>query len=224
MKNNVNNQRFKTIQNYSSIMKKQTPISILTAENTIFIKTNQNKLTSNYLRNGKQIKQKKHFLSTTINQIQKSNNSLKNTFSLRKSNLITKLDKNNLNDINNKLNEILKNKKIKGNHFKGTNSFIKMDRRNKKNNLSSINGINGISNDNHNYNFNKTKTNINNSSIKEKYKIQNKQIKDIDIQNINFTENENDKNNNFNSTYTIGIKKSTLKPNNKSKKSSTLSV
>ena len=220
MKNNVNNQRFKTIQNYSSIMKKQTPISILTAENTIFIKTNQNKLTSNYLRNGKQIKQKKHFLSTTINQIQKSNNSLKNTFSLRKSNLITKLDKNNLNDINNKLNEILKNKKIKGNHFKGTNSFIKMDRRNKKNNLSSINGINGISNDNHNYNFNKTKTNINNSSIKEKYKIQNKQIKDIDIQNINFTENENDKNNNFNSTYTIGIKKSTLKPNNKSKKSS----
>ena len=98
------------------LRKRTIPISILTAENTIFIKTNQNKLTSNYLRNGNQIKQNKN-ISTTINQTQKLNNSLKNTFTLRKSNLITKLDMKNLNDLNNKLIEILKNKKIQKNYI-----------------------------------------------------------------------------------------------------------
>ena len=215
MKNNVNNKQYKTIQNFSSIMKKTVPISILTAENTIFIKTNQNKLTSNYLRNGNQIKQSKQFLSTKINQSQKLNNSLKNTFSLGKSNLITKLDKKNLNDINNKINEILKHKKIQNNHLGGTNSFIKIDRRNKKNNLSSINTINELDNENHIFNFYKITKRLNNSSFKGKYKMQNKLIKNNDIKNRNGFENENEKNS-FNSTY-IGIKNSRLKQNNKTK-------
>ena len=219
MKNNVNNKRFKTIQNFSNTMKKSIPISILTAENTIFIKTNQNKLTSNYLRNGNQIKQNKHFLSTTINKTQKLNNSLQNTFSLRKSNLITKLDKKNMNDINNKLIEILKNKKIQKNYINETNSFIKIDRNNIKNNLSSINTINENNNDTHIFNYFKNTRKLDTSSDKGKYKMQNKLIKDNNIQNRNYDENEKEKNY-FNSTYTIGIKKSTLKQNNKTKKNS----
>ena len=218
MKNNVNNQLFQTIQNYSTTMKKTIPISILTAENTIFIKTNQNKLTSNYLRNGNQIKQNKN-ISTTINKTQKLNNSLKNTFNLRKSNLITKFDMKNLNDLNNKLIEILKNKKIQKNYINGTNSFIKIDRRNNKSNLSSINTINENNNDNHIFNYFKNVRKLDTSSINEKYKIQKKLIKNYDIQNRNFYENEKEKNN-FNSTYTIGIKKSMLKQNNKTKKNS----
>ena len=218
MKNNVNNQLFQTIQNYSTTMKRTIPISILTAENTIFIKTNQNKLTSNYLRNGNQIKQNKN-ISTTINQTQKLNNSLKNTFTLRKSNLITKLDMKNLKDLNNKLIEILKNKKIQKNYINGANSFIKIDRRNNKSNLSSINTINENNNDNHIFNYFKNARKLDTSSINEKYKIQKKLIKNYDIQNRNFYENEKEKNN-FNSTYTIGIKKSMLKQNNKTKKNS----
>jgi len=205
MKNNVNNKRFKTIQNFSNTMKKSIPISILTAENTIFIKTNQNKLTSNYLRNGNQIKQNRHFLSTTINKTQKLNNSLQNTFSLRKSNLITKLDKKNMNDINNKLIEILKNKKIQKNYINETNSFIKIDRNNIKNNLSSINTINENNNDTHIFNYFKNTRKLDTSSDKGKYKMQNKLIKDNNIQNRNYDENEKEKNY-FNSTYTIGIK------------------
>ena len=219
MKNNIINQRFNTIQNYSTTMKKSIPISILNAENTIFIKTNQNKLTSNYLRNGNQIKLNRHFLSTTINKTQKLNNSLKNTFSLRNSNLITKLDKKNMNDINNKLIEILKNKKIQKNYINGINSFIKTNRRNNKNNLSNINTINENNNDEQIFNFFKNTRKLDTSSDKGKYKIQNKLINDNDIQNRNYDENEKEKNY-FNSTYTIGIKKSTLKQNNKTKKNS----
>ena len=100
------NKRYKTIQNYSTLNKK-TPISILTAENTIFIKTNQNKLTSNYLKNGYQIRHNKNYLSTTINQSQNINNSLKNTISLEKSILTKNFEKKNVKDINNKLNVLL---------------------------------------------------------------------------------------------------------------------
>ena len=219
MKNNINNRRFKTIQNYSTTMKRPIPISILSSENTIFIKTNQNKLTSNYLRNGNQIRHNKHFLSTTINPTQKLSNSLKNTFSLRKSNFTTKMDKKNMNDINNKLIEILNNNKIQNKYYKGTNSFIKIDRRNKKNNLSSINTINENNNDNQIFNYFKNITKLNTSSVKRKYKMQNRLIKDNDIQNRVFDENEKEKNN-FSSTYTIGIKKSALKPSSKTKKNS----
>ena len=212
MINNVNNQRFKTIQNYSNMIKKPSPISILTAENTIFIKTNQNTLTSNYLRNGNQIKQKKNLLNSTINQTQKINNTLKNTFYLKQSNLIANLDKKNINEINNKLNETLKNKKIKRSHYRGTHSFIKMDQRG-KNNLSSVNTFNSF-NSNHLFNFYKMTTKLNNSSVKGKHKTKNKLNKEMENNKININEN------NFNSTYTIGVKSSALNRNKKKKNKS----
>jgi hypothetical protein len=129
------------------------------------------------------------------------------------------MDKKNMNDINNKLIEILNNNKIQNKYYKGTNSFIKIDRRNKKNNLSSINTINENNNDNQIFNYFKNITKLNTSSVKRKYKMQNRLIKDNDIQNRVFDENEKEKNN-FSSTYTIGIKKSALKPSSKTKKNS----
>ena len=213
MINNVNNQRFKTIHNYSGINKKPTPISILTAENTIFIKTNQNKLASNYISHGNQIKHNKNFLSTTINQSRKFNNSLKNTFSIEKTRLFGNLDKKNLKEIHNKINKFIKTNKFKNKHYRGTNSFIKIDRRN-KNNLSSVNTIKGFSSNNHIFNFYNMETKLNNSSIKGKNKIK-KELKNT-LGNEYNNLNENNKNN-FNTTYKITNETSILKQNDKEK-------
>ena len=126
MKNNVNNHIIKSIDNYSNLIKKPTPISILTAENTIFIKTNQNQLKANYIKNGNQIKYNKNYLSTTINQSQTLYNSLKNTFIKGKNSNIVTTNKKNLKDINNRINEFLKNIKYQGHNSRVTNSFIKL--------------------------------------------------------------------------------------------------
>ena len=210
MINPVNNKRYKTIQNYSTLNKK-TPISILTAENTIFIKTNQNKLTSNYLKNGYQIRHNKNYLSTTINQSQKINNSLKNTISLEKSILTKNFEKKIVKDINNKLNELLKYNKLRKNHYKGANSFIKIEKKS-KHNLSSINNINGFSNNNHIFNFYNITSKLNNTSVKGKQKIK-KEIKNFsESENINIRENGK---NNINSIYTLGNEAQTLKHKNK---------
>jgi len=93
MENNFNNHLIKSTQNYSNLVKKPTPISILTGENTIFIKTNQNQLKDNYIRNGNQIKHNKNYLSTTINESQSIYNSLKNTFTMRKKSNIININK-----------------------------------------------------------------------------------------------------------------------------------
>ena len=205
MINPINNKRYKTIQNYSTLNKKPTPISIVTAENTIFIKTNHNKLTSNYIKNGNQIRHNKNYLSTTINQSQKINNSLKNNISLEKSNLTKNLEKKNLKDINNRINELLKFNKLRKNHYRGANSFIKIEKKG-LNNLSGINTINGLNKNNHIFNFYNLTSKLNNSSVKGKPKIKN--------ESENFNVQENDKNN-INSTYTISIDASSLKHKNK---------
>ena len=205
MINPINNKRYKTIQNYSTLNKKPTPISIVTAENTIFIKTNHNKLTSNYIKNGNQIRHNKNYLSTTINQSQKINNSLKNNISLEKSNLTKNFEKKNLKDINNKINELIKFNKLKKNHYRGANSFIKIEKKG-LNNLSGINTINGLNSNNHIFNFYNLTSKLNNSSVKGKHKIKN--------ESENFNIKENDKNN-INSTYTISIDASSLKHKNK---------
>ena len=205
MINPINNKRYKTIQNYSTLNKKPTPISIVTAENTIFIKTNHNKLTSNYIKNGNQIRHNKNYLSTTINQSQKINNSLKNNISLEKSNLTKNLEKKNLKDINNRINELLKFNKLRKNHYRGANSFIKIEKKG-LNNLSGINTINGLNKNNHIFNFYNLTSKLNNSSVKGKPKIKN--------ESENFNIQENDKNN-INSTYTISIDASSLKHKNK---------
>ena len=216
MKNNFNNHLIKSTQNYSNLVKKPTPISILTGENTIFIKTNQNQLKDNYIRNGNQIKHNKNYLSTTINQSQSIYNSLKNTFTMRKKSNIININKKNLKDINNRLNEFIKNNKYKGLNYRVTNSFIKNDRSNKKN-ISSLNTINGFGNHNHIFNFHNMTTKLNNSSLKVKHKIK-KELKNFD-ENKKLNLNEIDKNN-FNSTQVIGTKASSLNINKKLKKNS----
>ena len=216
MKNNINNHLIKSTQNYSNLVKKPTPISILTGENTIFIKTNQNQLKDNYIRNGNQIKHNKNYLSTTINQSQSIYNSLKNTFTMRKKSNIININKKNLKDINNRLNEFIKNNKYKGLNYRVTNSFIKNDRSN-KNNISSLNTINGFGSNNHIFNFHNMTTKLNNSSLKVKHKIK-KELKNFD-ENKKLNLNEIDKNN-FNSTQVIGAKASSLNINKKLKKNS----
>ena len=216
MKNNINNHLIKSTQNYSNLVKKPTPISILTGENTIFIKTNQNQLKDNYIRNGNQIKHNKNYLSTTINQSQSIYNSLKNTFTMRKKSNIININKKNLKDINNRLNEFIKNNKYKGLNYRVTNSFIKNDRSN-KNNISSLNTINGFGSNNHIFNFHNMTTKLNNSSLKVKHKIK-KELKNFD-ENKKLNLNEIDKNN-FNSTQVIGTKASSLNINKKLKKNS----
>ena len=216
MKNNFNNHLIKSTQNYSNLVKKPTPISILTGENTIFIKTNQNQLKDNYIRNGNQIKHNKNYLSTTINQSQSIYNSLKNTFTMRKKSNIININKKNLKDINNRLNEFIKNNKYKGLNYRVTNSFIKNDRSN-KNNISSLNTINGFGSNNHIFNFHNMTTKLNNSSLKVKHKIK-KELKNFD-ENKKLNLNEIDKNN-FNSTQVIGAKASSLNINKKLKKNS----
>ena len=216
MENNFNNHLIKSTQNYSNLVKKPTPISILTGENTIFIKTNQNQLKDNYIRNGNQIKHNKNYLSTTINQSQSIYNSLKNTFTMRKKSNIININKKNLKDINNRLNEFIKNNKYKGLNHRVTNSFIKNDRSN-KNNISSLNTINGFGSHNHIFNFHNMTTTLNNSSLKVKHKIK-KELKNFD-ENKKLNLNEIDKNN-FNSTQVIGAKASSLNINKKLKKNS----
>ena len=216
MKDNFNNHLIKSTQNYSNLVKKPTPISILTGENTIFIKTNQNQLKDNYIRNGNQIKHNKNYLSTTINQSQSIYNSLKNTFTMRKKSNIININKKNLKDINNRLNEFIKNNKYKGLNYRVTNSFIKNDRSN-KNNISSLNTINGFGSNNHIFNFHNMTTKLNNSSLKVKHKIK-KELKNFD-ENKKLNLNEIDKNN-FNSTQVIGAKASSLNINKKLKKNS----
>ena len=216
MENNFNNHLIKSTQNYSNLVKKPTPISILTGENTIFIKTNQNQLKDNYIRNGNQIKHNKNYLSTTINQSQSIYNSLKNTFTMRKKSNIININKKNLKDINNRLNEFIKNNKYKGLNYRVTNSFIKNDRSN-KNNISSLNTINGFGSHNHIFNFHNMTTKLNNSSLKVKHKIK-KELKNFD-ENKKLNLNEIDKNN-FNSTQVIGAKASSLNINKKLKKNS----
>ena len=216
MKSNFNNHLIKSTQNYSNLVKKPTPISILTGENTIFIKTNQNQLKDNYIRNGNQIKHNKNYLSTTINQSQSIYNSLKNTFTMRKKSNIININKKNIKDINNRLNEFMKNSKYKGLNYRVTNSFIKNDRSN-KNNISSLNTINGFGSNNHIFNFHNMTTKLNNSSLKVKHKIK-KELKNFD-ENKKLNLNEIDKNN-FNSTQVIGAKASSLNINKKLKKNS----
>ena len=216
MENNFNNHLIKSTQNYSNLVKKPTPISILTGENTIFIKTNQNQLKDNYIRNGNQIKHNKNYLSTTINESQSIYNSLKNTFTMRKKSNIININKKNLKDINNRLNEFIKNNKYKGLNYRVTNSFIKNDRSN-KNNISSLNTINGFGSNNHIFNFHNMTTKLNNSSLKVKHKIK-KELKNFD-ENKKLNLNEIDKNN-FNSTQVIGAKASSLNINKKLKKNS----
>ena len=216
MENNFNNHLIKSTQNYSNLVKKPTPISILTGENTIFIKTNQNQLKDNYIRNGNQIKHNKNYLSTTINQSQSIYNSLKNTFTMRKKSNIININKKNLKDINNRLNEFIKNNKYKGHNYRVTNSFIKNDRSN-KNNISSLNTINGFGSNNHIFNFHNMTTKLNNSSLKVKHKLK-KELKNFD-ENKKLNLNEIDKNN-FNSTQVIGAKASSLNINKKLKKNS----
>ena len=216
MKSNFNNHLIKSTQNYSNLVKKPTPISILTGENTIFIKTNQNQLKDNYIRNGNQIKHNKNYLSTTINESQSIYNSLKNTFTMRKKSNIININKKNIKDINNRLNEFMKNSKYKGLNYRVTNSFIKNDRSN-KNNISSLNTINGFGSNNHIFNFHNMTTKLNNSSLKVKHKIK-KELKNFD-ENKKLNLNEIDKNN-FNSTQVIGAKASSLNINKKLKNNS----
>ena len=205
MINNVNNQRFKTLQNYTSINKKPTPISIFTAENTIFIKKNQNKLTSNYLRNGNQIKQNKNYASTTINKSQKINNSLKNTFIFQKSNIIDNNQKKNTNNINGNINKMLKTNSKKIN-YRGTNSFIRIDRRT-KNNLSTLNDINRFSNNNHLFNYYNMNVKLNNSSVNKKHKVKREIKKLSNSRGINLTDNIKDY---YNLYHTIGVRTSNI--------------
>ena len=214
MKNNVNNHIIKSIDNYSNLIKKPTPISILTAENTIFIKTNQNQLKANYIKNGNQIKYNKNYLSTTINQSQTLYNSLKNTFIKGKNSNIVTTNKKNLKDINNRINEFLKNIKYQGYNSRVTNSFINMDRSNNSN-ISSLNTINGFSsNNNHIFNLYSMTKKLKNSSVKGKHKLK-KKLKIFD-ENKKFNQNEMDKNN-INSIHSIGTKASSQNRNKKIK-------
>ena len=182
---NVNNKKKQTNQDYPNTMKKPIPISIVTGGDTIFIKTNPNKLTYNYINNGNQIKNNK-FSINSINQSSDINQSLKNTFSLHKSNFTkssngTIIETKNLN--NSKLQELIKIKRLTNNntnnntHYRGTNSFIKMNRKiTDNNNISKISNIskNNTKNNYHIFNFYNFINKINNSSIKGKSKIKKK--------------------------------------------------
>ena len=135
---------------------------------------------------------------------------------MRKKSNIININKKNLKDINNRLNEFIKNNKYKGLNYRVTNSFIKNDRSN-KNNISSLNTINGFGSNNHIFNFHNMTTKLNNSSLKVKHKIK-KELKNFD-ENKKLNLNEIDKNN-FNSTQVIGAKASSLNINKKLKKNS----
>ena len=135
---------------------------------------------------------------------------------MRKKSNIININKKNLKDINNRLNEFIKNNKYKGHNYRVTNSFIKNDRSN-KNNISSLNTINGFGSNNHIFNFHNMTTKLNNSSLKVKHKIK-KELKNFD-ENKKLNLNEIDKNN-FNSTQVIGAKASSLNINKKLKKNS----
>jgi hypothetical protein len=206
----VNNKKKQKNQDYPNTMKKPIPISIVTGGDTIFIKTNPNKLTYNYINNGNQIKNNKFFINS-INQSSDFNQSLKNTFSLYKSNFNkstngTILESKNLN--NSKLHDLFKIKRLTTNvntnnntHKRGTNSFIRMNRKKtyNHNNISKISNIsknNSINSSNHNFNFYNFVNKINTSSLKgkstKKKKLENN--KDM-LKNIKY------KKNNFNYTY-----------------------
>lgn len=175
----VNDHRLKKINDYPNTMKKSIPISIVNGRDTIFIKTKPNKLTYNYLNNGNQIKNYRNLTNEiTVNQSSEFNNSLKNTFSIQKSKLIksangTILEGSNLNS--SKLNELIKIKQIPNNSnlYRGTNSFIKISRKNNdiinRNKNSGINTNNVSSN--HTFNF-YNYMNVNNSSIKKGNKLE----------------------------------------------------
>ena len=210
--NNANENKTKQIQNYANTMKKTLPISIVTGRDTIFIKTKPNKLAYNYINNGKQIKNN-NILINSINQSSDINKSLKNTFTLYKQNNIkslngTKVENKNKNLNNSKLNDLIQIKKISNNniHYRGTNSFIKMNRRNNKN-YSNINNSS-----NHIFNFYNFINKMNdNSSIKGKNKTKNKINQKEVNKNIN-------KKNNFNFTYLINKKSNKINPNTNEKR------
>ena len=206
MMDNVNEKKGKKNRNYPNT-KKPLPISIVTGRDTIFIKTKPNKVAYNYINNGNQIKNN-NILINSINRSSETNKSLINTFSLHKSNFAksingTTIETKNLN--NSKIKEIIKIKKLSNNNvrknirYRGTNSFIKMNRRNNNSNISY--NINNSSN--HIFNFYTFMNKVNNnSSIKDKNKIKQK----FDNKGFN---NRNCKNNKFNFTY-INDKKTSM--------------
>ena len=192
MISNVNNKKKQKNHDYPNTMKKSIPISIVNGGDTIFIKTNPNKLTYNYINNGNQIKNNKFFINS-INQSSDINQSLKNTFSLQKSNFTkssngTIIEAKNINT--SKLHELIKIKKLpnmSNTHYRGTNSFIKMNRKkiNNYSNISSkINNIsknNSINSNNHIFNFYNFINKMNSSLIKGKNKVKNKLEKNKEI-------------------------------------------
>ena len=213
MLNNVNKNKDKKMNNYPNTMKKPIPISIITGRDSIFIKTKPNKLTYNYINNGNQIKNNK-ILINSINQSSEINKALKNTFSLHKSNYTksingSTIESKNLN--NSKLNELIKIKKLSNNnihkniHYRGTNSFIKMNRRNNNSNINSY--INNSSNHILSFYIFMNKKN-NNSSVKGKNKFNHK----LDKKEL-INRNINHKINNFNYTYIIKRKTSLINEN-----------
>ena len=175
----VNDHRLKKMNDYPNTMKKSIPISIVNGRDTIFIKTKPNKLTYNYLKNGNQIKNYRNLTNEiAVNQSSEFNNSLKNTFSIQNSKYIksangTILEGSNLNNSN--LNELIKIKHLPNNSnlYRGTNSFIKISRKNNevinrnKNSGTNTNTVNS----NHTFNFyNYMK--VNNSSIRKSNKLE----------------------------------------------------
>ena len=179
MNDSVNDHRLKKMNDYPNTMKKSIPISIVNGRDTIFIKTKPNKLTYNYLNNGNQIKNYRNLTNEiAVNQSSEFNNSLKNTFSIQKSKLIksangTILEGSNLNS--SKLNELIKIKQVPNNSnlYIGTNSFIKISRKN--NDIINRNKNSGINSNNvkgnHTFNF-YNYMNVNNSSIKKSNKLE----------------------------------------------------
>ena len=213
MMDDVNEKKGKKIRNYQNT-KKPLPISIVTGRDTIFIKTKPNKVAYNYINNGNQIKNNK-ILINSINRSSEINKSLINTFSLHKSNFAkstngTTIETKNLN--NSKIKEIIKIKKLSNNnvrkniHYRGTNSFIKMNRRNINSNISY--NINNSSNHIFNFYTFMNKGN-NNSSVNDKNKITQK----FDRKGLN-NRNSNNKKNSFNFTY-INDKKASMNIDNR---------
>ena len=150
MENNFNNHLIKSTQNYSNLVKKPTPISILTGENTIFIKTNQNQLKDNYI---KKVKSNTNVVSLSN---EKAHNNVKRV-SLCESNKNKKMKKNSeikkinyyfskpkyLMQINNFINEdkkLRENKNIINNISLST--FLKNKNSEKKDNLNNHNTFN----------------------------------------------------------------------------------
>ena len=135
----VKEKKGKKISNYPNT-KKPLPISIVTGPDTIFVKTKPNKLASNYINSGNQIKNNK-ILINSINHSSEINKSLKNTFSLHRSNLTksvnaTTIETKNLNYTKFKIKKLLNNNIHKNINYRGTNSFIKMNRRNNNSNIT----------------------------------------------------------------------------------------